>query len=200
MPLRRASGLIRALVGAAVVAGAAGCAQPFPEHLHSMMGDDPNPYSLAFEAAATEAFVEARTGRNMYALLDDRPYSLGGNDICTAAGVEAFLVQQISRCDVLARAPTAECSDAVQCMRFRISPAVLAEPRFMAAVEAALRQPCAHITDWRIVRWPDIRTSLGIAPEHSARLLHCAGREVIGSSVSRSADGEFFIVHFEQGP
>lgn len=190
---------MKALVGAALVASTAGCVQPFPAVPSGLMGYHPNPYSLAFESAATEAFIEARTGRNMYALLDDRPYSLGGNDLCTEAGIEAFLVQQISRCDLLAIAPTAECTDTVQCMRFRISPPVLAEPRYMAAVEAALRRPCAHITDWRLVKWPDVHTSLGLAPKVSATLLRCAGRPVIGTSVTRSADGDYFIVHFDQG-
>ena len=195
----RASIFMRGLLGAGLIAAGAGCAPSFPEHLPMMMGNDPNPYSLAFASAATEAFVEARTGRNMYALLDDRPYSLGGNDICTEEGVEAFLVRQVSRCNVIERAWTADCTDALQCMHFRISPVVMADPRLMAAVEGALRQPCAHITDWRTVKWPDIRTSLGIAPKHSARLLQCDGRTVVGTSVTRSDDGEYFIVHFDLG-
>lgn len=175
-----------------------GCAQEFPERLN-WMGNDPNLYTLAFLAAGTEAFVEAKTGRNYYELLGDKAYNLGGTGPCLEGELQAYLVTQTEYCSVLERAPTQGCSDANQCVRLRISPALLAEPQYIAAVEAALRQPCGSITDWRTLKWGDVSTSLGMAPKHSMRLLHCGNNEVIGTSVVRSADNQFFEVHFERG-
>lgn len=186
-----------ATLGGALAAMVAisGCAQQFPERLN-WMGNDPNLYTLAFLSAGTEAYVEAKTGRNYYELLGDKAYSLGGTGLCTESGVQAYLVTQTEYCSVLLRAPTENCTDRKQCIRLRISPALLAEPQYIPVVEAALRNPCGSITDWRTLTWGDVGTAIGMSPKHSMRILHCGDNEVIGNSVALSADNQYFEIKF----
>lgn len=185
-------------IGATLLASTLGaCSGAFPGPPEWKAGD-PNLYTLAFASSATEAFVFERTGRRYYDLLGNEPYALGDTGLCTAQGLDDYLVHNRSRCDVLKRAPSEDCFDGVQCIRLQISPVVLTEPRFVRVVESALQTPCASLTDWRTLKWEGRVSSNNLDARHSAHILRCGRDEVVGTSITREPNGQYYRIHFER--
>jgi len=176
-------------VSAAVICGIAvslvtGCAKPFPERLN-WYGSHPALYTRAFDAAATDAVAKALTGQNYYELLGDAAYQLQATDLpCDQAGLEAYFFAKTRACFLTGAGPWfPDCQNEDGCVGLRYDPQLFSDPRIRAAVEAALRDPCSHLTPPDQVKYPTGMTRFFLTARDSWRIMLCERETVRGTDI-----------------
>lgn len=182
----------------AVIGSAAGCAKPFPERL-GWYGDHPGLYTRAFDAAAQDAVAKALTGQTYYDLMGDATYQLSMDGVCDSAKFDAYFVRKDRACFLLGGPPLPGCANADGCAGMQYDPVLFSDPRIRAAVEAALRDPCAYLTPPDQVKHRTGVARFFLSADDAWRIMHCDRNPVRGDDIVFDNQSRTVRLSFSRG-
>jgi len=189
----RVAALLTVLLCAAVTA-----CSPFPKQV-PWEGYDPIAYNASFNAAATEAVVQALTGKNYYEYFGEAAYTMIIPPVgCTLELWEKYLAKERA-CWLLSRQPDPECKNRDRCARFTIDSTVLSDRRIWPVIEKALTRPCDYLTDPRQVKFGAYPSVLGHSAEQAYELLECGSGGVVAENGQVEVDGNAVTIIFKRG-